>query len=210
MAGIPYKNGFNPVSLDGAVKYTGSQRIFQTSVAAGAIFAGDPVFLNANGNVEAGVTPTSTTNCIGVAVGGFWIDPTTKQPVESRYIPANTSSAAGVYNGINFTADAGPGVKVVLAGDEQVFAVKSENSVARSAIGDRISLATSAGNTATGQTGTRVSAATNAVSPVVVADVLRADEYLATPSSAGGTAVNDWNAPETVILVKLLNFGETL
>lgn len=206
MAGIPYKNGLNPVTIGGSSKLTGAIEVYQTSAAAGAIFTGDPVYLNANGLVEAGITPTSTTNCVGVAVGGFWIDPTTSQPVESKFIPANTSSANGTYNGVNFTAEAGPGVKVVSRRD-QLFAVKALASVAQTFRGDRIDLETAAGSTITGQTGTRVEASANPLSPVIVQDVFKTSEY-GTPTSAGGTAVNDWDAPETVLIVRLRNVGD--
>ena len=204
MAGVPFKNGFNPVGLDGSAKFSGAIRTYQTSVAAGAIFAGDPVFLNANGNVEAGIAPTSASNVIGVAVGGFWIDPTTKQPVESKFIPANTSSASGTYNGINFTADAGPGVKVVPSSDN-LFAVKALSSVQRVAVGDRLEIVNSAGNTATGISGARVSIAGAVTDPVVVHGVFRTTEYAGT-STTGISTVNDWGAPETVLIVSLRNF----
>ena len=206
MAGIPFKGGFNPVGLNGSAKFNGAVQVYQTSVGAGAIFAGDPVYLNANGNIEAGIAPTSTTNVVGVAIGGFWIDPTTSQPVESKNIPASTSSAAGVYNGINFTADAGPGVKVVAK--DQLFAVKANTSITRAAVGDRLNIVRTGGNATTGISNATVSVAGAATDSAVVVDVFRTSEY-ATPTSAGGTAVNDWGAPETVIVVKLRNFNES-
>lgn len=205
MAGIPFKGGFNPVGLNGSAKFTGAIRVYQTSVSAGAIFSGDPVFLTANGKVIAGVAPTSTTNVIGVALGGFYIDPVSEQPVETKFIPANTASGNGNYNGINFTADQGPGVKVVAK--DQLFAVKANASVPSTAIGDRLEVVNSAGSTTTGQSGATVSVAGAVTDIAVVEDVFRTSEY-ATPSSAGGTAVNDWNAPETVIIVSLRNNEE--
>lgn len=205
MAGLPFKGGFNPVGLDGSARFSGAVRVYQTSVANGAIFSGDPIYITPNGKAVAGVAPTSTTNVIGVAVGGFWIDPTTKQPQESKNIPATTSSAAGVYNGINFTADAGAGVKVVLK--DQLFAVKANTSITQAKIGDRLEIVRTGGNAITGISNATVSVAGGVVDNAVVVDVFRASEY-GTPTSAGGSNVNDWGSPETVVVVKLRNFGE--
>jgi hypothetical protein len=208
MAGIPFKGGFKPVNNDGSTgAYTAGFRTFQTSATSGAIFNGDPVFLLADGTVAAGETPTATTNCIGVAIGTFFIDPITDQPVDTDVKLANQVSAAGEYNGILFTAGAGPGIKVALGGQGQLFAVKASVAIPQTALGDRLALVTTtAGSTITGQSGATISAAADVNSPVMVADVLRTNEY-GTPSDAGGATRNDFGSPETVVLVELRNVG---
>jgi len=98
MAGLPFKKGLVPVQNGKGAPYNGGFDVFQTSVGSGAIYHGDLVFLTANGYAIAPTSsnyPTSTTQLLGVAVGSFWIDPTSKLPVEQRYKPASTSSAPG-------------------------------------------------------------------------------------------------------------------
>lgn len=212
MAGLQYKKGLVPVQNGNAGAWTGGFEVFQTSVGSGAIFAGDPVFRTANGFVIAPTStnfPTSTTELAGVAIGAFWIDSTSKQPVEKLYKPASTSSAVGKYNGIHFKSGAGgPGIKVITDRDV-VYGIKALASVAIAKLGDRLEFRVSAGSTTTGRSGGRCSIAGGVTDILRCVGVLRADEFGIT-STTGGTNVNDWAAPETVVLVKLRNFNEAL
>lgn len=212
MAGLPYKRGLTPVNLGAAADYSAAIENYRTSAATGAIYSGDVVVLNANGYVEKASAAASvgSDDFLGVMVGAFWIDPTTRKPQESRYLPANTSSANGTYNGTRFDAgDAnyrGAAVKVI--NDlNQNYAAKANTSVDIASLGDRAKMDFSTGtggSTVTGQTSAAVQVSgTNAGSPMKVVGVLNAEDIPEVYTSAGGTNVNDWGAAETVLIVRL-------
>ena len=200
MAGLPFKKGLNPVSYGKAADYSAAVRSYQTSTGNSAIYAGDPVRLTATGLVE--LATSATEDVLGVAVGGFWFDATSKKPVESRHVPANTSSANGVYNGVRFKAGAaGAGVRVI-ADLDQVYAIKFTTSVPQTALSDNADIVGSGGSTVTGQTSVAASIGGDADSLLEIIGVLKSEEFV-TASAGGGTGVNDWDSPETVALVKL-------
>jgi hypothetical protein len=202
MAGLPYKNGLNPVKYGKAAEYSAAMNVYRTSVANAAIYFGAPVRLTANGAVV--VATSATEDVLGVAVGGFWFDKTSKKPVESRYVPAATSSARGVYNGIRFTTGAeGAGAGVMVIDDlDQVYAVKFTTSVPMTALSDNADIVNSGGDTVTGISNFRASIGGDADSLLEIVGVLRTEEFI-TATSTGGNGINDWAAPETVALVKL-------
>jgi len=205
MAGLPFKRGLVPVQGGQAASYNGQVRVYRTSVAqASAIFEGDLLVLTATGRVQTASQTTSVPGAkvVGVALGGFWIDPVSKKPVEQRFIPASTSSGKGVYQGINFTADAGPAVKV--ATDLNIdYAIKFDTSVPITSLGDRADVKGDGGSTISGQTSiTATVSGANAGSPLKIVDLFRAED-VAARTSVGGTNVNDWGSPETVVLVNI-------
>jgi hypothetical protein len=196
MAGLPLKEGLNPVNRDGAAAYTGGFATYQTSVGAPAMFSGDPVAASPTGKVV--LATSAGQNILGVAVGYFWVDPTSKTPVESNHKPASTSSQTGIYQGINFTDDAGPGVKVI-TDLNQMYAIKSTTSVPATALKDKIQFVRTGGNTTTGRSNGQVSISTPVSTDILrVEGVMRAQEYV-----SGGTVDNNWNVANTVVLVRL-------
>lgn len=202
MAGLPFKSGLVPVNKGGAGVVQGAFETFQTSVAAPAMYTGDIVALSPNGQVV--LATSAGQDVLGVVAGFFWVDPTTKQPVESRYKIASVSSAAGLYNGIRFAAGkAGPGVKVI-TDENQLYAVKATTSVAVTKLGDKIKWQRTAGSNVTGQSDGTVSAGTpTSVMILRVAGVYRAQEIAYTSAIGKLTVDNDWGVDDTVILVKL-------
>jgi len=205
MAGIPFKSGLVPVNYGKAADYSAAVNTYR--VAAGyatAIFSGAPVAVSTNGYATIATSATHGQAVIGVCQGAFWIDPTTKKPVESRYLPAGTSSASGSYNGVNFGANAAPAIKVIDDLD-QVYAIKCVSSIAIAKLNDNLGISPTAatgGNTVTGQSSVKASTAGDADSLLQCVGVFKADEFI-TATSAGGSGVNDWGAPNTVVLVKL-------
>lgn len=197
MAGLPYKAGLIPVNKGGKGQVQGALESFQTSVAAPAMYSGDPVAISPNGMVV--LATSAGQNLLGVIEGFFWIDPTSKQPTESRYKSASVSSANGLYNGIRFKSGAGgPGVKVI-TDTEQLYAVKATTSVAITKLGDKIAWVRTGGSTVTGQSNGAVSIATpTSVMFLRVKGVLRAQENV-----SGATVDNDWGVDDTVVLVEL-------
>lgn len=214
MAGLPYKGGLTPVQGGGASGWNSRMEVGRASVGE-AIYSGDPVYQKAtNGRLVTGNVQSSKTSAgdaaytqfVGVAAGFFYID-TNGQPREARSI-ANVSSRNGEYDGEVFSAtDPGAAVRY-LADPEQIYAVKANSSVARAAVAgvgfNLVSAGT--GSNYAGRSGAKLAVATATASAdngqFTVIRPLRAEEYVSR-ASAGGTAVdNNWDSPETVVLVK--------
>jgi hypothetical protein len=87
----PY--GFEPVNLIGGQVFAGSTRNMPIAYNYGtAIYNGDFVTLS-SGYVVLATTPTSTTNTtVGVFLGCYYTNPTTKQRLFSQYYPANVTA----------------------------------------------------------------------------------------------------------------------
>ena len=204
MAGLPYKTGLNPVNRGGNGVVQGILRVAQTSVAAPAMFKGDPLAISPNGAVVLAVS--SGQQIIGVAQGFFWLDPTTGQPVESRHKPASTSSRAGLYDGIRFKAGAATAGAAVRYIDDldQEYAVRATTSVAVAKLGDKMAWVRTGGSTTTGQSNGKVSIQTPTSAMFLrVAGVLRAQENIITSALGQATVDNDWGTTSTVVIVKI-------
>lgn len=87
----PY--GYKPVSLIGGQVFAGSTRNLPIQYNYGTnIFYGDLVTLSA-GYVVLATYPVNTTNTtVGVFLGCYYTNPTTKQRLWSQYYPANTAA----------------------------------------------------------------------------------------------------------------------
>lgn len=87
----PY--GFKPVSLIGGQVFAGSTRDYPIQYNYGtAIYYGDYV-TTASGYTQIAVVPVSTTNTtIGVFLGCYYTNPTTKQRQYSQYYPGNVTA----------------------------------------------------------------------------------------------------------------------
>ena len=93
----PY--GYKPVNLIGGQQFAGSTRMLPISYNYGtAIYYGDPVTLSAtagvtNGTVILPTLPVNTTNTIvGIFLGCYYTNPTTKQRQYSQYYPGNITA----------------------------------------------------------------------------------------------------------------------
>jgi len=93
----PY--GYKPVNLIGGQQFAGSTRMLPISYNYGtAIYYGDPVTLSATGGVTNGTIilptlPVNTTNTIvGIFLGCYYTNPSTKQRLYSQYYPGNITA----------------------------------------------------------------------------------------------------------------------
>ena len=93
MASTKRPFGLQPVRIRGGAPNTGAVNTYRVGASAGPsdIGNGDPIKLIPGGQIQA---CTATTDyALGVAVGFKWVDPVTKRPTWSPYLPAGTSSA---------------------------------------------------------------------------------------------------------------------
>jgi hypothetical protein len=93
----PY--GYKPINLIGGQAFAGSTRMLPISYNYGtAIYYGDPVTLSAtagvtNGTIILPTLPVNTTNTIvGVFLGCYYTNPSTKQRVYSQYYPGSITA----------------------------------------------------------------------------------------------------------------------
>lgn len=85
--------GYKPVNLIGGQVFAGSTREYPIAYNYGtAIYNGDPVTLTAGYTVLA-TLPVSTTNTtVGVFLGCYYTNPTTKQRLYSQFYPGNVTA----------------------------------------------------------------------------------------------------------------------
>jgi hypothetical protein len=92
----PY--GYKPVNLIGGQVFAGSTREYPIAYNYGtAIYNGDPVIIAASGVnqgcIIAATLPVSTTNTtVGVFLGCYYTNPTTKQRLYSQYYPGGVTA----------------------------------------------------------------------------------------------------------------------
>ena len=166
-----------------------------------AIYAGDPVRAS-SGRIKLG---SNSTNPIGVVEGFAWINDTTKEPTESKYFPASTSSAPGRLYGLNMAN----GVIAFVADDpKEVFIMRSEASIAITAGVNNYARVTLAGNGSaiTGRSNARVDASGTAVSATNrMFRIIGIANTLGQNTSAGQAPAevgnNDWGQPNAYYLV---------
>jgi len=85
--------GYKPVNLIGGQVFAGSTREYPIAYNYGtAIYNGDPVTLS-SGRIVIATVPVSTTNTtVGVFLGCYYTNPTTKQRLYSQYYPGNVTA----------------------------------------------------------------------------------------------------------------------
>jgi hypothetical protein len=85
--------GLQPVRIRGGSPNSGALNTYRVGASAGSsdIGDGDPVKQIAGGTLA--LASAATDYVIGVAKGFKWVDPVTKRPTWSNYLPAGTSSA---------------------------------------------------------------------------------------------------------------------
>jgi hypothetical protein len=185
----PY--GMVPVNLLGGQVYAGQTRqipIGQNETTA--IFYGDVVTLNANGNITK-VTTTATATTIGVFLGCTYIDPNTSQPVYKQYYPGAVN-VAGIEAYVQDDPDQLYKVAVASSGTTIGF-------LTQAAVGKNAALVQNTGSTVTGDSKNAVQNATNTGTtlPLRVVDVV--------PE----TAIAGFPGSYTEVIVRF-NFGISL
>jgi hypothetical protein len=85
--------GLQPVRIRGGAPNTGALTTYRVGASAGPsdIGNGDPIKMIPGGQIQACTAAADYT--LGVAKGFKWVDPVTKRPTWSPYLPAGTSSA---------------------------------------------------------------------------------------------------------------------
>lgn len=145
---------------------------------------GDPVKLTGGVIVSVGA---GSGPILGAAVGFAWIDPTSKQPVQDSYLPADTSSA-GMFEGI----DNRP-IVFVADNPDTIFMIQADASVSAGDVGLNFNTTTLGADAVYGvsraalDASTRTSAITGALKLVGLAHV---------PDNA-------WSDPFPMVLVRM-------
>lgn len=154
MAAVSSPYGFKPVNLIGGLPFSGSTREIRLSTNnSAAIFCGDLVVLSAAGNpaaVAASPTAGTTAGIVGVCMGVRYVNPTTKQPLWSQFLPANAITA-GFTDVFVIVAD-DPNTIMQIQGDA---AFGTLTNGAAGAIGKNCAIANFSGSTATGNSAVR-------------------------------------------------------
>jgi hypothetical protein len=137
----PY--GFKPVNLIGGQVFSGSTRTLPIQYNySNNIYYGDFVTLSAGYVVPASLAVSTSSTVVGVFLGCYFTNPTTKQRLWSQYYPAST--AAG-------------DIEAIIADDpDTVFQAAVTTAVGATTIGSASSLLVGqnmAGNTLTGTSG---------------------------------------------------------
>lgn len=85
--------GLQPVRVRGGAPNTNALSTYRVGASAGPsdIGDGDPVKMIPGGQIQA--CTAAADFALGVAKGFKWVDPVTKRPTWSNYLPAGTSSA---------------------------------------------------------------------------------------------------------------------
>lgn len=185
----PY--GMVPVNLLGGQVYAGQTRelpIGQNETTA--IFFGDVVTLNNDGNITK-VTTTATATTIGVFLGCTYIDPNTSQPVYKQFYPGAVN-VAGMQAYVQDDPDQLYKVAVVSASTTIGF-------LTQAAVGKNVSLVQNTGSTTNGNSKNAVlnTTDTETTLPIRVVDVV--------PE----TAIAGYPGSYTEVIVRF-NFGISL
>ena len=126
--------GFTPANRDGS-SYNGNVRVFNVDSNNGtAIFVGDPVKMEADGNV----TPAGTNGDILGICTGVKIDLGVAATEHPGYLPASTAGEVFVH----------------VAGPEDLFVIQEDSTgsnLAKADIGQTVPLVAGSGNTNTGR-----------------------------------------------------------
>ena len=185
----PY--GMVPVNLLGGQVYAGQTRelpIGQNETTA--IFYGDVVTLNNDGNITK-VTTTATATTIGVFLGCTYVDPNTSQPVYKQYYPG-VVNVAGIQAYVQDDPDQLYKVAVVSTGTTIGY-------LTQAAVGKNVSLVQNSGSTVNGDSRNAVlnTTDTETTLPIRVVDVV--------PE----TAIAGYPGSYTEVIVRF-NFGISL
>lgn len=175
MSSVATPYGAEPVgTLSASGSFSGKVRhIPIASGYATAIFYGDFVRLVAAGVVEKD-TGTTTATPVGVFMGCFYTDPTTKQPTYSQYWPASTVASDAV--------------AYVLDDPNVLMKMQASGSIAQTALGANVEIVQTAGSTAVGRSKNAVNAASVGTANTLP---LRIVDFVDGPDSQVGDAFTD-------------------
>ena len=199
---IEFKGGFRPQGTLGDSGAVG--RVVNIRCGTSAIFNGDVVALSSG--LAVPLAADAATAIAGVAIGFFWIDPVTGEPVESQYLPASTTSGAGEYGGVTFATGMLEPVAKVIVDPNMLYAVKAEETITVADVGASVSYVTdtAVASKIDGRSVSTVSKTTvNANQDIgTIVDVLRTEGRPIYGDTATAPA-NNWAESETVVLVKI-------
>jgi len=175
MSSVATPSGAEPVgALSANGSFTGKVRHIKIASAYGtSIFYGDFVKLVAAGTVEKDTGTTALTP-VGVFVGCFYTDPTTKQPTYSQYWPASTAAS----DAVAYVVD-DPNVLMQMQADE---------AVAQTALGSNFAVVQTAGSVDFGRSKNAVDGSSSATTASLP---LRLIDFVDGPDSAVGDAYTD-------------------
>lgn len=187
MASTAAPYGLRPVNLIGGQPYAGSTRMFKIANAYAAnIFYGQPVASNGNGFIQADTSTTAlaATGVLGIFMGCTYTDPNLKIKVFRQSWPTGTiATDAEAY---------------VVDDPDVVMQAQANGIISQTDLGLNIGLATSSGDTNTGNATTPLSNASKAATATLP---LRIVGFVDGPDSAVGDAFTDvlvkWNMPST-------------
>jgi len=115
---MTFKPGLTPVNRLGAADSGQVNRYRVKNNTPVAYYTGQVVRVS-NGFLQPA---TNTSQPVGVFAGGMWIDPVTKRPTRSLFIPAGTSTEGGLIDGLNTVAWGG-NIALVYDDPKQQFVV---------------------------------------------------------------------------------------
>ena len=179
----PY--GLLPINLIGGQVFAGSTRLIPIATnSSTAIFYGDVVKLNSDGNLDKDAG-TSAATPVGVFLGCTYTDPVFGKTFRQFY--PGTTNISDIQAYVLDDPDALFKVAVVSSGT-------TIGTVTRTAVGNNAVLVQNAGSTANGNSRVAVSATTNTTSswPVRVVDVVPATSPAGFPGSYTEVVIK-WN-----------------
>jgi hypothetical protein len=208
---MTFKPGLTPVSRLGAADSGQVNRYRVKNNTPVSFFTGQVVRVS-NGFLQPAL---NTSNPVGVFAGGMWIDPTSKRPVRSLFIPSGTSTEGGLIDGLN-TSTWGGNIALVYDDPKQQYVVAALASIFPTAIGAFAQLGdNTTGSSYSGRANTAVSLGTGTSltnAAFIITGIPTYDNQVGSAGvSAGQTSSganqNTWEAATTrvqVILAKHL------
>ena len=180
MSATSAPRGLKPIGLLGGMPFAGSTQLIQIkSGYATAIFNGDIVgYADVTNSTDDGYlvreTVASEVNPIGVFMGCSYTDPNTNQPTHSQYYPGGIAASDIM--------------AVVSINPFTLYEVQANGAIAQTLLGQTIDMAqTSAGSTATGNSGIQANASTAAIT----GKAWRIVDFIDRPGSTIGDAKTD-------------------
>lgn len=195
--------GFEPVNLIGGQVFSGSTRNLPIAYNYGtAIYNGDFVTLSAGYAVAATLPINSTNTTVGVFMGCYYTNPTTKQRLFSQYYPGNVT--------------AGDITAIVCDDPDTVFKAAATAAAGSTVIASVSSLllgANMVGNTLTGSVNTGNGAGAVVASSAAAATTAGFRVMRLVPDTqvtSGGTYVSGGAPAATSVVVSGLSVGTVL
>ena len=183
MANIDAAFGMRPVAKVGSAPggTTGTTKYSIGDNQSTAIFTGDPVKPKADGTIEVA---TASDALLGVFMGCFYTDPTTKKPTFRNHFPASLSPG----DAIAFVAD----------DPDQLFIAQQDSDSANIVAADlnlNANMIFGAGNTTTGNSGVEIDSSSK---NTTATHQVRLIDFYDVPS-------NDATANNSILVVKINN-----